>query len=131
MMSRLAVIVAAGLLVSSATTFAATFHEEIPFTQPAFAAAQKANDPILLHVTAAWCSTCTAQKPIVDKLHAEPSFANYKVFNIDFDAQKTALRKFGVRQQSTLIVYKGDVERGRSTGDTAVGPIKALLQAGE
>ena len=119
------------LSLVGAPASAASFKEETPYSQSAFAAAQKAGDPILVHVTAPWCSTCTAQKPIVDRLHAEPAFSNYKIFNVDFDTQKPLLRKLGVRMQSTLIVYKGTKEEGRSSGDTAVGAIKALLQKAE
>lgn len=132
---RSIVVAAAGaclvLSLAGAPASAATFKEETPYSQSAFAAAQKANQPILVHVTAPWCSTCTAQKPIVDRLHAEPAFSNYKVFNVDFDTQKPLLRKLGVRMQSTLIVYKGATEEGRSSGDTDAGAIKALLERAE
>ena len=119
------------LALAGAPATASTFKEEAPFTQSAFAAAQKAGDPILAHVTAPWCSTCTAQKPIVDRLHAEAQFKNMKIFNVDFDTQKPLLRKLGVRMQSTLIVYKGETEEGRSSGDTSPGGIKALLEKAE
>ncbi len=119
------------LALAGAPSTAATFKEEAPFSQAAFAAAQKAGDPILVHVTAPWCSTCTAQKPIVDRLHAEAQFRTMKIFNVDFDTQKPVLRKLGVRMQSTLIVYKGETEQGRSSGDTSPGGIKALLEKAE
>ena len=48
-------------------------------------------------------------------------------FDIDFDTSKTLLRQLHVAQQSTLIVYKGKQEAGRSTGDTDAGSIEALL----
>lgn len=129
----LAAAAAASLLlaVAGAPALAATFKEETPFSQSAFAAAQKAGDPVMVHVTAPWCSTCTAQKPIVDRLHAEPRFKNMKIFNVDFDTQKPLLHKLGVRMQSTLIVYKGSKEEGRSSGDTDPGAIKALMEKAE
>lgn len=110
---------------------AASFPEETPFTPAAFSAAQKAGDPILVHVTAPWCTTCAAQKPIVDALRKRPDFANLKVFNVDFDTQKPLLRKLGVQMQSTLIVYKGARETGRSSGETEPGAIRALLTKAE
>ena len=48
-------------------------------------------------------------------------------FNIDYDSQKDLLRKFNVQRQSTLIVFKGKQETGRSTGDTNAASIEALL----
>ena len=119
------------LALAGTPASAATFKEETPFSASGFAAAQKAGEPILVHVTAPWCSTCAAQKPIVDKLRAEPAFKNLAVFNVDFDTQKPLLRKLGVRMQSTLIVYKGATEQGRSSGETTPAAIKALLEKAE
>ncbi len=97
------------------------------FDQKAFAAAQAAGKPILLHVTAPWCPTCKAQKPILSKLEGTAKFKDLVAFDIDFDTSKTLLRQLHVAQQSTLIVYKGKQEAGRSTGDTDAGSIEALL----
>ena len=52
-------------------------------------------------------------------------------FNIDFDSQKDLLKKFNVQKQSTLIVFKGKQEAGRSTGDTNAGSIDALVEQGD
>lgn len=106
---------------------AATFPEETPFSQSAFDTAQKADQPILVHITASWCTTCAAQKPIIDKLMSEPRFKGLKAFNIDFDSQKELVRRFGAQMQSTLIVFKGAKEAGRSSGDTDPQAIGMLL----
>jgi thioredoxin len=97
------------------------------YTAQAFAAAQAAGKPILLHITAPWCPTCKAQRPILSKLEASPKFEKLVVLNIDFDTSKPLLRKLHVAMQSTLIVYKGKQEVGRSTGDTDAASIAALL----
>ena len=88
------------------------------FTPAAFEAAKKAGGPILVEVTAPWCPTCKAQKPILSELSAHPKFAKLAIFQVDFDSQKDALKMLGVQIQSTLISYKGDKEVGRSTGVT-------------
>jgi thioredoxin 1 len=97
------------------------------YSQQAFAAAQAAGKPILLHITAPWCPTCKAQKPILSKLEATAKFKDLIVLDIDFDTSKPLLRQLHVAQQSTLIVYKGKQEVGRSTGDTDPASIEALL----
>ncbi len=97
------------------------------FDQKAFEAAQAAGKPILVEVHAPWCPTCKAQQPILDNLTAKPAFRNFVTFRIDFDSQKDLLRKLNVRSQSTLIVFKGKTEAGRSTGDTNPASIEALL----
>ncbi len=99
----------------------------IPFTQPAFAAAQKQGKPILVQITASWCPTCAKQRPILNQLEAEPQFKNLVVYNIDFDSQKDQVRAMGVRMQSTLIVFSGSTEKGRSTGETDPAAIRGLL----
>ena len=122
-----AVLLASAPLVTTRVACAATFPEERPFDQSAFDAAQKAEEPILVHVTAPWCTTCAAQKPIVDRLLAEPKFKGLRTFNVDFDTQKKLLHEFGAKMQSTLIVFKGKTEEGRSSGETDLKAIEALL----
>jgi len=101
--------------------------ERQPFDQAAFEAAQAAGKPILVEVSAPWCPTCKAQAPILARLRSEARFKDLLSFNIDFDSQKDLLRKFNVQTQSTLIVFKGKQETGRSTGVTDAAAIEALL----
>lgn len=93
----------------------------------AFAAAQKAGKGILVEVSAPWCPTCQAQKPILSGLFAKPEYKGLVVFEVDFDSRKDVLKQLNVRMQSTLIVFKGTVETGRSVGDTDPAAIAALL----
>jgi len=99
----------------------------VPFTAEAFKAAQASGSPILVEIHADWCPTCKAQKPILDRLTAEPKFKDLKVFRVDFDSMKPVVKQFKVQMQSTLIVFKGSIERGRSVGDTKQASIEALL----
>ncbi len=99
------------------------------FTPAALGTAQKAGKLILVHVSAPWCPTCRAQKPIVEDLTGKAKFKDFVVLDIDFDSQKDVLRTLNVRAQSTLIVYKGASEIGRSVGDTNPASIEALLAA--
>lgn len=101
--------------------------DKTAFSQAAFDAAMKAGKPVLIDVSAPWCPTCKAQAPILSELTKQPRFKNLVVFNVDFDSQKDALRGFKAQQQSTLIVFKGGTEMGRSVGDTNKASIEALL----
>ena len=58
---------------------------------------------------------------------ADPRFKNLKIFRVDFDAMKPVVKQFGAQMQSTLIVFKGAAEQGRSVGDTKEASIAALL----
>lgn len=97
------------------------------FTPESFAAAQKADKPILIGIHASWCPTCKAQDPILGELMSAPKFNDLVYFVVDFDRQKDAVKYFGARVQSTLIAFKGEKETGRSVGDTNRSSIAALL----
>lgn len=98
-----------------------------PFDQAAFDAAKSAGKSVLVDVSAPWCPTCKAQKQALEPLFAKPEYAELTVFEVDFDSRKDILRALGVRQQSTLIAYKGQQETARSTGKTAPAVLEALL----
>jgi thioredoxin 1 len=126
MLSRRSVVLAA-IAASAAFTTQASALEPKAFDTKAFAAAQQAGKPILVAVHASWCPTCKAQKPILSELLARPEFKDLAYFVVDFDSQKDAVKRFGARVQSTLIVFKGETEAGRSAGDTERSSISALL----
>ena len=118
---------AAAALIAGGLLSPAAANTTVPFTAEAFKAAQASGSPILIEIHADWCPTCKAQKPILDKLAAEPKFKELKIFRVDFDSMKPQVKEFGANMQSTLIVFKGAAEKGRSVGETAEAPIAALL----
>ena len=124
------VLCVALLVAGIATQFASALQAAnvADFAQQAFVAAQNENKPILIHITASWCPTCAAQRPILARLEAEPEFKDLVVFNVDFDTQKDVVRTMGARTQSTLVVFHGSKEVGRSVGDTNSDSLKALLE---
>jgi thioredoxin-like negative regulator of GroEL len=99
----------------------------VQFSADAFKAAQASGSPILVEIHADWCPTCKAQNPILDKLTSNAKFKDLKVFRVDFDSMKPVVKQFGAQMQSTLIVFKGNAEQGRSVGDTKEASIEALL----
>lgn len=123
MLSRRGLLAATAFLAATSVAFAA----EKPFSEAAFAAAQGAGKPVIIHVYAPWCPTCRAQEPILRKLEADPKFAGAETFRVDFDGQKDAVKALKARNQSTIIVFKGAKEVGRSVGETDEKAISALL----
>ena len=99
-----------------------------PYDAKAFAAAQGDGRSILVDVTAPWCPTCAKQKPTVQGL--ETSQPKLLVFDVDFDSAKDVLKQFRVTSQSTLIMFKGKAEVGRSTGETDPAVITTLVGKG-
>jgi len=123
-MRSLLLILAAILGLAS---FSVQGAEPVPFTQQAFEAAQAAGKPIVVEVAASWCSICAKQGAILADLERSPELNDLTAFRVDFDHQKEALKVLQVRYQSTLIVFRGKAEKGRSTGVTDPVAIKALL----
>ena len=60
----------------------------------------------------------------------EPRFKDVAAFRVDYDTQKDFLREFGVRWQTTLIVFKGKNEVGRSLADLSKSSIRELFLKG-
>ena len=117
----------AGALAVAAPMAPSWASPAVPFSAEAFKAAQASGGPILVEIHADWCPTCKAQNPILDRLTSASKFKDLKIFRVDFDAQKAVVKEFGAQMQSTLIVFKGAAEQGRSVGDTKEASIGALL----
>jgi thioredoxin 1 len=99
------------------------------FDAQAFAQAQKEGKSILVDIFAVWCPTCRAQNPILTRLTREPKYKDMVMFKVDFDTQKDDARALKAQSQSTLIVYNGETEKGRTVGDTNPASIAALLDS--
>lgn len=100
-----------------------------PYSVAAFKAAQKAGKPILVDVHADWCPTCRRQAPTIVEISKDPAFSKLVIFKVDFDKQVKEREALNARKQSTLIVYKGAVEKGRVTGITDRNDIRKFAAA--
>jgi thioredoxin 1 len=100
----------------------------IPFNQQEFDQMTKAGKPVVLDISAPWCPTCRAQKPILDGLMKEPAYKDVTLMTIDFDNAKPTLKAFKVTMQSTLVAFKGEKEVGRSVGDTTPAGLDSLVK---
>ena len=127
MLRRFLLAAIAALILSPLAAMAA---QPQAYDAKAFTDAQAAGKTILVHVHADWCPQCAAQRPIIAQLAASEKFKDMVIFNVDFDTQKPLIRQFNAQRQSTLIVYKGAKETGRSVGATQAAPITELLTAG-
>lgn len=98
------------------------------FDSRAFAAAQAQGRPILVDISAQWCSTCKVQEKHIAKITRNPAFDKLVVFKLDYDNQKAERRQLNVPRQSTLIVFKGRRETGRSVADTNPRSLELLIR---
>lgn len=115
------------ILALSSLASLAMAGQTLPFSQQKFDQLTQEGKPVMLDITAPWCPTCKAQKPIVEGLMQQPAYKDLTLLAIDFDTAKPTLRKFKVGMQSTLVAFRGDKEVGRSTGDTTPAGLEALF----
>lgn len=88
----------------------------------------QAGKPVVVDVSAPWCPTCKAQKPILEGLMQQPAYRDVTMLTVDFDTGGDALKRFKVRTQSTLVAFKGATEVARSVGDTTPAGIENLIK---
>jgi thiol-disulfide isomerase/thioredoxin len=88
---------------------------------------KEAGQPVALHFCASWCTTCVAQKQVMADLRDDPALVEMQVLIVDFDEHKALRRTLKVWTPGTIVVFKGAKEVARSTGQTSVSGIWALL----
>ncbi len=66
--------------------------------------------------------------PLLQSLIGEKRFKDAAAFQVDYDSQRDFLRVHRVRWQSTLIVFKGVHEKGRSVADLEEASVIRLLE---
>lgn len=99
-----------------------------PYTQDKLDALNKSGKPALVFIYADWCPICKAQERILDTMLPTAEFKGITTLKVNFDTQKPVVNAFGVKYQSTLIVFKGGKEVARVTGDTDRERIADLLR---
>ena len=125
MLARRALLTAAFVLVLVARSGVSAAAQ--PFDVTAFAEAQRQGRLVLVAVDARWCPVCLVQRTILWALMRQDRYKPIAPLVVDFEEQKSIVRYFGAQSQSTLIVFRGGAERGRSVGETNDRSIAALL----
>ena len=100
----------------------------VPYTPEALAAAQKAGTPLVLHFHASWCPTCRAQDKVFESLKKDPAL-NLTLLQADYDTETALKQALHVTAQSTVIVWRGTVEKARAVGQTDAAALKTTLQS--
>jgi thioredoxin 1 len=83
--------------------------------------------PIVVHVYAAWCPVCRAQKPALEALAKDKAFEGVKFVTVDFDKDKAFLRAHRVATQSVILAFKNGQEVVRILGITDADKIRTGL----
>ena len=100
-----------------------------PYSQQEFDRLAQAGQSVVVDVSAPWCPTCKAQKPVIDRLSATPAYKDVTILAVDFDHDKDILTRHKVRMQSTLIAFRGGREVARSVGETRPDVIEGVFSS--
>lgn len=98
-----------------------------PYHADSFAQARAAGKVTALQFHSGWCPVCVMQSRSLDGLKSDPALAGVVVFQADFAKEDELRRRFGVHAFSTLVIFRGEEERARTTGDFQPEKLKALF----
>lgn len=98
-----------------------------PYSASTFEAAQREGRTIVVNVHADWCPTCRAQAPILAELRGDARLAGALFVQVDFDRDRDFLRAHRIPRQSTILVFDGAEEKGRSIAETNRSRLRAFV----
>lgn len=119
-------LVMSGVLLLTMSAFA----DFKSFSKADFDAAIKSGKTTVVDFHASWCPTCKKQEPILNEIVAMKGYDNVVAFKADYDQETDLKKSLNVSKQSTVIVFKGGKEVGRSTGATSKDELKKLIDMG-
>lgn len=93
--------------------------------------AEESNRPLLVQVSATWCSYCTTMKreTLADKKVVDEVAENFVALKLDADRDSELVQKFGVRSYPTTIIVAPDRSiLKRVGGYQAAGPFLTSLR---
>lgn len=101
-----------------------------PYTPQGLLKRQSAGEAVSLSFFAKWCATCLMQEKVFLSFRGDASVPG-TLLVVDYDQSRKVMQQLHVHAQSTLIVYKGHVERHRSGGVTDPQALKRALQSAQ
>lgn len=100
----------------------------VPWDADGFDRARAAGRVTAIQFHSGWCPVCVMQERGVRALKDERGLEKVTVFQVDYFREEALRRKFDVTSFSTLVVFRGETERARTTGDFRVDQLRQLFQ---
>ena len=87
----------------------------------------KAEGPVLVDFTAAWCAPCRRQAPIVEELATELD-GKVTIGKLDVDDAPITAGKYGVRSIPTIMLFKNGTEAAKHIGLASKAKILGMME---
>ncbi|MBK7025243.1 MAG: thioredoxin family protein [Sulfuritalea sp.] len=115
------------LLLAGLAALPASALEIVPFDADRFARAQSEGRVSVVQFHSGWCPTCVMQERGVKSLKDDKALDRVTVFQADYFKEEALRKRFNVTSFSTLVVFRGEQERARTTGDFRSEQLKQLF----
>lgn len=99
----------------------------LPYQADAFARARSEGKVTAVQFHSGWCPVCVMQERGVKALMNDKSLSEVIVFQADYFKEEALRKRFDVSSFSTLVVFRGELERARTTGDFRAEQLKQLF----
>lgn len=99
----------------------------VPYQAEPFAAARAAGKITVIQFHSGWCPICVMQERGVRALKDDKAFDQVTVYQADFFKEEALRKQFNVTSFSTLVIFRGDQERARTTGDSRPEQLRPLF----
>ena len=103
-----------------------TMEKKTTFDKELFDKAQSDGKVVVISSWIKYCSSCASQMKVLDKAKIE--FDNIEYFTFDVTNKEIA-KLFDVQYQTTLLIFKDNIEVYRSIGETSKDLIYKAIQS--
>jgi len=115
------------LLLATLLTLPAWALDVVPYDADGFARARSTGRVTAIQFHSGWCPVCVMQERGVRALKDERGFEQVTVFQADYFKEEALRKRFNVSSFSTLVVFRGEQERSRTTGDFRPDQLRLLF----
>jgi thiol-disulfide isomerase/thioredoxin len=99
----------------------------VPYKADDFTRARAAGKVTAIQFHSGWCPICVMQERGVRELKDDKALAQAIVFQADFAKEDELRKRFAVNSFSTLVIFRGEEERARTTGDFQADKLRQLF----
>ncbi len=120
-------IVRLSLLLAAMIAIPARALDVVPYEADGFARARSEGRVTAVQFHSGWCPVCVMQERGVRALKDDRTLDRVTVYQADYFKEEALRKRFNVSSFSTLVVFRGEQERARTTGDFQPEQLKQLF----